>query len=60
MLGAISIEREMAAVLVVVGDVACDQPASVGFVQDDDMVEQLSPEAADPPLCDPVLPWSSE
>ncbi len=60
MFRAVLFECEVATVLVVVGNVACNQPAGVGFVQYNDMVEELSPEAAYPTFRDSVLPWSSK
>lgn len=56
----ILLQGQVAAVLVVVGDAVCDQPAGVGLVEDHDPVEEFRPEAADPALSDPVLPRGPE
>ena len=59
-LRAVSIEGEVAPVLVVVGDVTSNLPAGVGFVEDNNVVEEFSPEASDPPFSNAVLPGRTE
>jgi len=43
----------------VVGDVVSQQSSEMTFIEHDDVVEQLSTYAADPPLSDTVLPWAA-
>jgi len=59
-LGAVSIEREVAPVLVVVGDVLGNQLASMGLIEDYYVVEEFRAEASDPPFCNAVLPGRTE
>src|SRR5882672_10680562 len=51
------IEGIVNAVFVVVLHIIANQPAQMAFVQRDDMVEDLSSTASDPPFRNPVLPW---
>src|ERR1700735_505279 len=49
-------ERIVNAVIVVGVHVIAHQPPQMGFVQRDDMVEDLAAAASDPALCDSLLP----
>ena len=49
-------EAEVGAVAAVVRDVLAEQAQQVAVVEDDDMVEELATDAADPTLRDAVLP----
>jgi len=59
-LGAVSTEGEVAPVLVVVGDVLDNQLASMGLVEDYNVVEELRAETSNPPFSNPVLPRGTE
>ena len=45
-------------VVVVVVDVFVKTLSKMPLVQDDHVIQQLSPSAADPPLGNPILPWT--
>ncbi len=45
-------------VSVVVVDVLAEKLSKVVLVQDDHVIQQLSASAADPPLGNPILPWT--
>ena len=49
-------EAEVRTIVVVVRDVLADQAQQMTVVKDDDMVEELAPDAADPTFGDTVLP----
>jgi hypothetical protein len=51
-------EAEVGAVIMVIGDVVSQQAKQVAVVEDDDVVEKLAADAADPPFGDAVLPWA--
>jgi hypothetical protein len=55
-MGRVLLERVMYPVIVVVGDVIADQPPQMGFVQCNDVVQDLAAAASDPALRNPVLP----
>ena len=48
-------EAEVRTIVVVVRDVLADQAQKMTVVEDDDMVEELAPDAADPTFGDTVL-----
>jgi len=50
------VEAEVSAVVVVVGDVIRQPPSQMTFVENDDVVEQLAADAADPSLRDAIVP----
>lgn len=50
------VERQVAAVVVIVGDVVPEQTKQVAVVDDHDAVEELAAGAADPAFGDAVLP----
>jgi len=52
-------KEEVASILVVVTDVVANESNQVEIVQDDNMIQQLSPAGADPALRDAVLPRAS-
>jgi hypothetical protein len=51
-------EAEVGAVIMVIGDVVSQQAKQVAVVEDDDVVDELAADAADPPFGDAVLPWA--
>src|SRR5258705_7745183 len=51
-------EAEVGAVIMVIGDVVSQQAKQVAVVEDDDVVEELAADAADPAFGDAVLPWA--
>lgn len=56
------VEAEVGAVVVVVGDVIRQQSSQMALVENDDVIEQLAADAADPSLCDGIVPrahWST-
>ena len=53
-------ESQGSAVLVMVGDVLLDQPNGMTLAEHDDVIQQLSPTAADPALRDRILPGAPE
>ena len=53
----------MRARIIVIGKVGAQEPAEVAFVEHEDVVEALSADGADHPLCVGVLPgyaWGGE
>src|ERR1019366_1695376 len=48
----------MSAVLMVIGDICCEQPFQMGFVERDHVIKQIVPAALDPSLGHAVLPWT--
>jgi hypothetical protein len=50
----------MCAVVVIVADVVSKQSFQMGFVQRNDVIQQISPAACNPPLCNPILPRAFE
>lgn len=57
--GGILVEGEVAAVVVVVGDVLGHEAVEVLLVEDDDVVEKFSTEGARHAFGDAVLPWAA-
>ena len=55
-IGRVLIEGIVNAVLVMVVHVIAKEPPEMGFVQRDDMVENLSAAASHPAFCGPILP----
>ena len=54
------VKGEVASIIVVVADEIANESNQVEIVQDNDMIQQLSPEGADPSFCDSVLPRASQ
>jgi len=53
-------ETQVRTVLVIVAYVLCHEPLQVPFIQDDHMVEQVSPTTPNPALRNAVLPWTAK
>ena len=53
-------QPEMRPILVVVADVLGHETFQVALVQDNHMIQQVSPAVADPAFCDSVLPRTPE
>ena len=49
-------QRQVATVFVIVGDEIRDQPAGMGFGEDDDVVQQLPAKCQHPAFTDAILP----
>jgi hypothetical protein len=52
-------ETKMCAIFMAVGDVFSQKPLEMALAKDDDMVEQLPADVANPSLSDAVLPWAA-
>ena len=57
--GTILVEREMGPRLVVVGEVALQDSSQVFLVEDDDVIEALTPDASDHSFAEWILPRTS-
>jgi len=53
-------QRKVRADLVVIADVFIQEPLEMTFIQDDQMVEQLSTATPNPSFCDAILPGAPE
>jgi hypothetical protein len=51
---------KMRAVLMMVTNILGEHSFQVAFIQRNNVVQQVSPTASDPPLRDAILPWTSE
>ena len=59
MLGAVHVEREMRARVVIVVEVLAHDSPQMPLIQDDDVIEALSPDRSDEPFDEGILPWTS-
>jgi hypothetical protein len=53
-------ESEMRAVVVTVTDVVSEESFQMGFIQRNDVIQQVSPAACNLPLRNPILPRAFE
>jgi hypothetical protein len=54
------VEAEVGVIFVMVGDVGASEPNQMALAEDDHMVHQLSPAAADPTFRHRILPGTPE
>jgi len=55
-MGSSLVQTEMCSIFMIVSHVIREEPFQMSFVHGDDVIQEASPTAPDPSLCDSVLP----